>query len=414
MQKKLIALAVAGLLSAPAFAQSNVTIYGTVDYGFTSLGSHAVPYTYSYDAQNDMILANPGTRPKARSGIDSGISKNNRLGFRGSEDLGNGLKAVFVLETGLQGDGQHDHGLFNGVTRQAYAGLAGGFGTVAFGRQYTPQHLFTAAVDPFGKQGLGNAGNIMMQDTRLSNLVAYISPNWGGFSFVAGWTWNGGTAGNGMPDWVGYFLLPGATVPVGGQNEAVANDGDVQVWAIAPSFTWNNLFVGVNYHQAKVNSNPGSSFKAVNVWDLMASYDFGFVKVGGVFGQRKSNAAAYNRLVGVNDDVKTRQWMLGATFRITPNDSILTSYTRVQEDGLIDDVKSRIGQWAIGYEHALSKRTVLYSQFAKQSWNNDAETWRFHSIQTDSTIGGVGVRQLTGGGAAPYKRGFAVGFRHDF
>ena len=381
MQKKLIALAVAGLLSAPAFAQSNVTVYGTIDFGYVSLGS------------NDGRLRD-GSRIKNRNAIESGVSKVNTLGFKGVEDLGNGLKAVFVLEDGIEGDME---GLLKGNASQSYAALAGGFGTLAFGRHYTPQHLFTSAVDPFGKDGLGSAANVLIQDWRLNNLAAYISPNWGGFSFIVGGTWNG------LAD------------------EGIENDGDARVWAFAPSFTWDKLFVGANYHAAKLNYAHAKNESVFNVLDLYSSYDFGFVKLGATVGRRTTKKG----IAGGGNDAKLTQWMLGATFKITPSDSILTSYSRASENKErgVRGSNPRIGQFAIGYEHALSKRTVLYSQFAVQQHNKPYKSGGFRSFETDATVGYVGASNLRGGynppyyepsGSAGYRRGFAVGFRHDF
>jgi predicted porin len=372
MRKKLIALAVASLLSAPAFAQSSVTLYGSLDYGYTSLGGN--------DARG----------VKSRAGLDSGISKANRIGFKGSEDLGNGLKAMFVLENGLLGDIQGSNGMFNSVNRQSYAGLTGGFGTVVFGRQYTPQHTFTGIVDPFGKNGFGSTGNVLMQDRRLSNLGAYVSPNWGGFSFIAGYTF-AGTA-----------------------NEALENDGDVRVWAFAPSFTWNKkLFVAGNYHAARVKHAHASNQSVFNVYDLYASYDFGFVKIGSTIGRRTTK----KDFVATNKDPRLTQWMIGATFRITPNDSILTSYSRASENRIDDTARAKIGQWAIGYEHALSRRTVLYSHFAVQNHNSGFKEHGFYSHPTDGPVGSVTSSNGPSGvdpWPSQYRRGFIAGLRHDF
>ncbi|MDR2690371.1 MAG: porin, partial [Azoarcus sp.] len=136
MQKKLIALAVAGLVSAPAFAQSNVTIYGSVDFGYTLQNRHI---------DSDV---------RSRSAVDSGVSKANRLGFKGTEELGNGLKVGFTYEAGIQGDRNGSDGLWGGAgDRQSFVNLQTKFGVVQLGRQYTPQHLYTAAIDPFGKNG---------------------------------------------------------------------------------------------------------------------------------------------------------------------------------------------------------------------------------------------------------------------
>ncbi|MDR3214133.1 MAG: porin [Azoarcus sp.] len=379
MQKKLIALAVAGLVSAPAFAQSNVTIYGTIDYGYVWTGNsifHGVD---------------------SRSGIESGVSKANRLGFKGVEDLGNGLKAVFVLEQGLNGDkGAMWKG---GDARQAYAGLAGGFGTIAFGRQYTPQHVFLGAVDPFANNGLGSAKNVLSVDQRLDNLAAYISPNWSGFSFIVGWTW----------------AYQG--------DEDMDNDSgglalsDTRVWAIAPSYTNGGLFVGANYHRAKPK-NDDILIENVSAADLFVSYDFGPVKLGAAYGQRKTNN------ISTAEDTKIRQWLIGATWKITSNDSLLASYTnrKVKDDDLTGGSDAKLAQWAIGYEHALSKRTALYVQYAHQTQNSSQKELGYGLYNNVSGARGSYVGYTYSGGSTDstlgvtegYRTGIAVGVRHDF
>ena len=379
MQKKLIALAVAGLMSAPAFAQSNVTIYGTIDYG--------------YVWQGRSIFSNVD----GRSGIDSGVSKANRIGFKGVEDLGNGLKAVLVLEQGLQGD---NGALWKGSSaRQSYAGLAGGFGTIAFGRQYTPQHVFLGSVDPFGNNGLGSAKNVIAVDDRLDNLVAYISPSWGGFSFIAGWTW--GYQGdewleNSSEDW----------------GSTTTELDTTRVWAIAPSYTLGGLFVGANYHKATTRDDgPVDSISAA---DLFVSYDFGPVKLGASYGQRKTEIN-----VGGIDDIKIKQYLIGATWKISSNDSLRLSYThRKAEDleifGLSD---AKLGQWAIGYEHALSKRTALYAQYAHQNQNSAQKRlgYSLYEVASGARASDVGYTYSSASATTDgYRSGIAVGLRHDF
>ncbi|MDR2207896.1 MAG: porin [Azoarcus sp.] len=372
MQKKLIALAIAGLMSAPVFAQSSVVLYGSIDYGYTSLGSN-----------DDKGIKN-------RHGIDSSISKTNRIGFKGTEDLGNGLKAMFVLESNL--NGETDSMWQNARSRQSYGGFAGSFGTLTFGRQYTPQHSFASAVDPFGKNGFGSSGNVLMQDRRLDNLIVYVTPDFGGFKTLVGYTLDG------------YG------------NEAIENNGDTRVWTIAPSFTWNNLFVAANYHAVRINRDHGTnagSLRVFDAYDLHASYDFGVVKLGSSIGRRTTEKG----FVGTDKDVKLTQWMIGATFRITPHDSVMASYSRASENRVNGrDGRPRIGQWAIGYEHALSKRTVLYSQLALQSHNAPYKDYNFASYATDGAVGSVTSTNGpdVDGYPAQYRRGFAAGFRHDF
>ncbi|MDR0565390.1 MAG: porin [Azoarcus sp.] len=386
MQKKLIALAVAGLMSAPAFAQSSVTLYGTLDYGYVFQNRNPG----AYDSGTDHV-----DRVRNRSAIDSGVSKANRLGFKGVEDLGNGLKAVFVYELGLQGDGGAWKG---GEARQSYGALAGGFGTVAFGRHYTPQHLFTSAVDPFGKNGLGNAGNVLAQDKRLSNLVAYISPNWSGFSFIAAWT--NSYSGNETNE---------------NRTPGIATN-DARVWAFAPSFTSGGLFLGANVHEAHLSDGQVAGdvyVKHLLAWDLYAAYDFGSVKLGATYGQRRTP------LTDGAGKFKVDQALIGATIKASANDKVLVSwaYRKAQAAKILDQRDAKISQVALGYEHALSKRTTLYAQYAYQFQNKaqkNLETGRYADDYGITGYGATGVSNDGGFGGSNYRQGFAVGFRHDF
>src|SRR5450830_737338 len=124
MKKSLIALSVLAAISGVAQAQSSVTIYGVVDMAFQAESKAGVK----------------------KYAIDSGEQAGSRLGFKGTEDLGGGLKAIFDIEAGILGDsGASQGGLTFG--RQSWVGLTGDFGTVKAGRQYTPQFYFYDAVD---------------------------------------------------------------------------------------------------------------------------------------------------------------------------------------------------------------------------------------------------------------------------
>lgn len=158
MQKKLIALAVAGLVSAPAFAQSNVTVYGRMDIGVFS---------------QDDVNGNSVTTVQ-----NSGWTTS-RLGFKGSEDLGNGLKAIFQIESRLRNDGDNNLN----TNRDTFVGLTGGFGTLIAGRNSTPLNNWLSDYDPSGTANAFRSTNVNLTgslETRVSNSVVYAAPKMGG------------------------------------------------------------------------------------------------------------------------------------------------------------------------------------------------------------------------------------------
>lgn len=368
MQKKLIALAVAGLMTAPAFAQSNVTIYGIVDAGYSWRG--------------DNVASGVGNR----SAIDSGQSAGSRLGFRGTEDLGNGLKAGFVLEQGLavdtgsslQGASSHGGRTFG---RQSFVTLGGNFGTIALGRQYAPHHLLGAATDPFGKGTVGEFNNVYVGEVRLDNLAAYVSPNWSGFSFVLGYTQN---ALN---------------------DESTDNAGaDARAWAFAPQYKNGPLAVALNIHEVKLTDTAlGGSTDGdkIRSYDLFGSYDLGVVKLAGAFGIRRVDETDFSAFGAAAEDSK--QWMLGVSVPVGAAGSVRASYTRRTTEVAGGGSDAKVSQWAIGYEHALSKRTSLYAAYSDINNNGAAERANLIGSVGDAANGGRG-----------YQRGLSTGIRHTF
>jgi predicted porin len=161
MNKSTSALALMSVLSAGALAQSNVTIYGIVDAG---------------------LVRESGGVAGSVNNLSSGVASGSRIGFKGKEDLGGGLTAVFQIENGFNVDtgAAGQSGLLFG--RQAFVGLTGKFGAVTLGRQYTPYYKTLRDVgDPFGAVSLaGRAGNLFATNTRTDNMVEYVSPSFAG------------------------------------------------------------------------------------------------------------------------------------------------------------------------------------------------------------------------------------------
>ncbi|MEY3409696.1 MAG: hypothetical protein RIS02_1423 [Pseudomonadota bacterium] len=178
MKKSLIALAVLAA-SGAAMAQSSVTLFGIVDAAYTK-GSGSV--------SNKQQLTN--------SGYNS-----SRLGFRGVEDLGGGMRAEFWLEAGVGNDSgagantntnnQATGATTSGLTfnRKSTVGLVGSMGEIRLGRDYSPQFYPDAQYDPFGTNGVASsliAYGGGFAAVRASNMVAYHSPNVGGFTVMLG------------------------------------------------------------------------------------------------------------------------------------------------------------------------------------------------------------------------------------
>jgi general bacterial porin, GBP family len=178
MKKTLLAAALLAGFAGVAQAETSVTLYGIID---TGLGYNKI--SGGTDAQNG-----------SKFGMINGVQNGSRWGLRGSEDLGDGLRAVFQLESGFDsGNGTSAQGgrLFG---RQATVGLASdSWGQLDFGRQTNIASKYFGSIDPFGA-GFGQA-NIGMglsatNTVRYDNMVLYQTPSFSGFQFGVGYSFN--------------------------------------------------------------------------------------------------------------------------------------------------------------------------------------------------------------------------------
>jgi predicted porin len=359
MQKKIIALAVAGLVSGAAFAQSNVTVYGVVDVGFVNSSGDR-----------------PGTAKASAnySGIDSGLKDGSRIGFKGEEGLGNGLKAIFTLEyyiapdentalgaapetTGAGGSGS--------VSRQSFVGLSHAkLGTFTLGRQYSAGFWSAVRTDAFsgfsfGSQATMNAtgkNSIIAGNTaRLNNSAVYVSPNWSGFTVVGGYSYGegGGTTANGISQGNAGVITAGLNYANGPMNiDLVYQSRQGLTTALVSADTTAGL---------TAVAASGASQDSVNEWHIGGSYDFKVVKLFASYQDQNDNndggtAATRNSLV----EASNRVWSVGATMPVFTNGKVLLSYSDLSWDR-----KNAGGSdsWSLGYVHALSKRTSLYTAY---------------------------------------------------
>ncbi len=160
MKKSRLAFAILPLACSAAFAQSSVTLYGVIDIGiaYQSINSSDSPQFAG-----------------SRFGINNGVQSGPRFGLRGSEDMGNGVRATFTLENGFDaGNGSlNQSGRMFG--RQAWAGLESNqWGYIRAGRQYNFATDFFTPIDPFqagfGQANMGAAFG-SMNTTRYSNML---------------------------------------------------------------------------------------------------------------------------------------------------------------------------------------------------------------------------------------------------
>src|SRR3954471_7838317 len=169
MKKSLLALAVLTAVTGAAYAQSTVTLYGKVDLG---------------------LVLDSGSASGKSVRVASGVTGGSRLGFKGVEDLGGGMKASFQLETGYCADSTAGAANFctggnNFMGRQAHGDLTGAFGALSAGRQYSLGFSNLSTIDPFGTAFAGQTTNVSPTGTymmdpsgiRLNNSVQYTTPS---------------------------------------------------------------------------------------------------------------------------------------------------------------------------------------------------------------------------------------------
>jgi predicted porin len=367
MQKKLIALAIAGLASTAAFAQSNVTVYGRVDYGYVNRSS------------GDGASIENGTRSEFASGVEGG----SRLGFKGSEDLGNGLKAIFELEYGLgidaAGGAAPNNTFWN---RHSYVGLTGDFGTVVGGRVDGDRYSVINSYDPFGGGTVANAITAFGggQVTRGDNAIAYISPNFSGFRILTFYTTR----------LVGQEQTGLTTTPTGQQNT-----GDLRGAGLNIEYANGPIRATVNYEKF---AQKGISNSDVKVGEIAGSYDFGVAKVSALYDSVKADATPV--------DADLRNWLVGVSVPVSGTSLVRAVYTRHTDK---NDGNNDYNKFGIGFQYKLSKRTDIYTDYARISNSSTAAG----AIGFSGVAGSADYPQ-TAGSSLYGTRGFDVGIAHSF
>jgi len=353
MQKKIIALALAGLASSAAFAQSNVTLYGRADYGYLIRG--------------DQDGGSPNVKQKNE--FASGIGGGSRIGFKGSEDLGNGLKAIFEIEYGLSMDAGGATGGASNTTwwnRHSYVGLSSAtLGTLVGGRLDGVRYGIFNKYDAFAAGNIGNFTQMTSQVDRANNAIAYISPSFAGFNAVLAYSSN---IGNSNP------LGLGAQEGSNGSTANKGNDGDSTLMTANLNYNNGPISLAADYEIVNFNGGLDSVSNAtarahddVQVYTFAGSYDFGVVKVAALYDNLKTNVNSYGRGLNIGEsDIDS--WFISASAPIGKF-LVKATYGETENDAVSDSKGTKFG---LGLDYNLSKRTKIYTGYAIISNENNA------------------------------------------
>jgi predicted porin len=384
MKKSLVAVASIFAFASAAHAQSSVTLYGLIDVG--------IAYTNNAAGQKQYQMS-------------SGNIQGSRWGLRGTEDLGGGLKALFVLENGFSiTNGRLGQGgdMFG---RQAYVGLSSAsIGTVTFGRQYDSIADYTGIYEvadqwsPYFGAHPGDLDN-MNNTNRVNNVVKFKSLTYGGFSFG------------------GMYSLGG----VAGQFNRN------QIWSLGGNYINGPVSLGVAYVNVKdpnfsyfgnnaSSSTTASNMTASRVYSGYASaktqqiisaggaYTFGAATIGATYSNtqfKDIGTLAGLPATGAGGDAKFHNAEINFKYQFTPALLAGLAYDYTKGYGVND---AKYHQGVVGIDYFLSKRTDVYADAVYQ-----------HASGTDST-GGRAVANINFLSASSTQNQVMaiVGMRHKF
>ncbi len=402
MNKKLLAVAIAAALApVAAMADGNVTVYGQMNVSVDSVDTGRTAGGVRTTQIND---------------------NTSRLGFKGTESLGNGLTTVWQIEGSVAGDGaastvSGQTAATGGAstagtigTRNTFVGLTGGFGTAILGRHDTPYKLSTRGLDVFA-DGIADNRSLMGQsgngattfDGRQSNVIAYISPTVSGVTGAIGYV-----AG-----------AENATLPAQTKGDA---------WSAMVNYGNGPVYASLAYEKHNVGTactgtlgDPTAACPAAgfvldganeSAWKLGLGYTMDALKIGFAYEKTSDNfgtklGAPDSNIFGHHSYYLSGAYTMGANV-------LKLAYTKTGDlNGVASLGHSATGakQWTLGVDHNMSKRTAVYALYSKLS--NDTNGiygltgGSNGGVAASSPIfGGVGVNQ------APSV--FSLGMRHSF
>jgi predicted porin len=359
MKKTLFALAAMACASGAAHAQSNVTVYGLLDAG--------VEYTNHANAAQNSVLR-----------LTSGGQNTSRFGFRGSEDIGGGLKAIFQLEGGFFLDnGTIDGALFR---RQANVGFEGGFGRVIAGRSYTTAYDFMLPFDPMGyapdyswvTSGNGTAVSKYGMTTAFDNIVKYQAQ-------------------------LGNVKL-GASY---GFGEVAGSNADSAKYTIGAGYNAGPLGVAATFERINGNTVAATGRRnETSTWHLGASYAVSDkLSLKGGYRNYKLVAGA-----AATPDVRADLYWAGLNYQATPLVSLTGAVYHQNVKNVAAGTDADPTMYVFRAKYALSKRTDLYATTAYAKAKNNQRVGLTRDSSADGGVSGFSDTQT----------GVILGVQHRF
>jgi predicted porin len=287
--------------SGASFAQSSVSIYGLADIAFARTTA---------------------TGAASQNVISSGGVNSSRFGFKGTEDLGGGLKANFVLEQGFNIDNGTQAVAGTAFSRQAFVGFSGGFGEARIGKVFTAfDDIQGNANAVFDSNVLAPQVNVWASSTyndKVNNSVYYATPTFSGFKGA-----------------VSYTL---------GENAVVNGAAATHTSSLNGTYTAGPLYVGVGFQTEQTQGVAQSN----DFTRLNATYDLGVAKLLAGYGRAVIGATSSNDYqVGVDYPVSAALVLSGGVARSLDNDAANTARTG----------------YGFGAAYSLSKRTTVYGGY---------------------------------------------------
>lgn len=389
-------------LGTPAMAQSSVTLYGTLDSGVLQMSNYSRGVGYLPSTQYD------GSAVRAK---DGGLGASH-WGVKGSEDLGNGLRATFQLQGNLNTTNGSTGGANSSAgtsffNQMSTVGLVGNFGEIKLGRQFSPVAWAMAYTDVRGmryfgstltalvgmnsasKAWIGNNSNTAYGTIYNDNAIRYTTPAWNHLTLDFAYSFGeGGGKANSQQSVTAMYA-----------------NGGLKLSALYYNGYGNNYGTAVALYTAAAGGNAAAGTKAAaaagfsptantnRLYALGALYSFGAVTVGGQYFQARNPAHAL--MPGGSDSMD--MWNLGASWKAGPQLNLSAAYYYIK-DNKNDGHKA--SQMVVGMEYLLSKRSWLYAQGA---WvTNQGDNMALSPMYASPVAANMNVRA------------FMVGIRHSF